>query len=243
MQPMVRIVSYNVHACVGSDGKFDPDRILDVLEILGADFVALQEFEDRRYASGTLSEYFADRLGMFAYSGSTLRRKDAPYGNLLFAGREASRIRTHDLSEPGGEPRGAIEAAFDLGDNRLQLVATHLGLRATERRRQVIRLLEIVSAIESDIAVLAGDVNEWRPRAFALRTLARTFEFGSRSRTFPARSPVLALDRIYVSPGTRVVDHYVDRSQQSRQASDHLPLVCDLSVAGSDGHGSKPCGP
>lgn len=240
---MIRIVSYNVHACVGTDGRFDPDRILDALKTLGADFIALQEFEDRPYASGTLSVHFAERLGMHAYSGSTLRREDAPYGNLLFANRKALNMRTHDLSEPGGEPRGAIEAAFDVGDSRLQFVATHLGLRAAERRRQVIRLLEIVSAIECDIAVLAGDVNEWRPNAFALRALARAFDFGSRLRTFPARAPVLALDRIYVTPGTQVIDHHVNRSRQSRRASDHLPLVCDLLVAESGGRGSTRCDP
>lgn len=240
---MARIVSYNVHACVGTDGRFDPDRILYVLEALGADFVALQEFEDRPHANGTLSEHFADRLGMHPYAGPTLRRKDAPYGNLMLASRKASRIRTHDLSEPGAEPRGAIEATFDVGDRRLRFFATHLGLRATERRRQVIRLLEIVSATESDITVLAGDVNEWRPGAFTLRALARAFDFRTRSRTFPARVPALALDRIYVSPGTRVIGHYVDRSQRSRRASDHLPLVCDLLAAESDGRESTHCDP
>ena len=228
---MIRIVSFNVHACIGTDGRFDPARILDVLAALQADIVALQELEDHAWGDGTLSEHFADRLGMYAYQGSTLRRKDTPYGNLLLARRKAAEFRTHDLSVPGGEPRGAIEAVFDIAGQRLQLVATHLGLRVAERRRQVTRLLELLHASESDITVLAGDINEWRPGAFTLRALSRAFDFASRSRTFPARAPALALDRIYVSPGNKVKRLQAHRSQHHHRASDHLPLVCDLDVS------------
>lgn len=227
---MVRIVSYNVHAFIGTDGQFGPDRILDVLKMIRADFVALQEVEDHRYESSTISEYLADRLGMRAYEGSTLRRRNAPYGNMLLAREAASVIRNHDLSVPGGEPRGAIEAVFDICGNRLQLIATHLGLRALERRRQVAQLLELLDATESDISVLTGDINEWRPGASALRDLAQRFDFCSRLRTFPAQLPALALDRIYVSPAALVLGHHVSRSQLSRRASDHLPIVCDLDV-------------
>ncbi len=227
---MIRIVSYNVHACIGTDGEFDPGRILDVLEKLEADFIALQELEDHTYGQDTISAHFAGRLGMYAYEGSTLRRRKAPYGNLLLARHGAAEIQTHDLSVPGGEPRGAIEAVFNVGGSRLKFIATHLGLRAVERRLQVTRLLELLDATDADINVLAGDINEWRPGAFALRALSRSFDFGSRSRTFPARAPTLALDRIYVSPGARVTGHHASRSQLSRRASDHLPVVCDLEL-------------
>ena len=41
------VASYNVHKCVGTDGAFDPDRILNVVLELDADIVALQEADER----------------------------------------------------------------------------------------------------------------------------------------------------------------------------------------------------
>jgi endonuclease/exonuclease/phosphatase family metal-dependent hydrolase len=48
----VSVASYNIYKCLGTDGRFDPDRILSVLLELDADIIALQEadmrFDDRR---------------------------------------------------------------------------------------------------------------------------------------------------------------------------------------------------
>ena len=40
----IRVATYNVHACVGADGRHDPDRVANVIGELNADIVALQEF-------------------------------------------------------------------------------------------------------------------------------------------------------------------------------------------------------
>ena len=42
--PNLRVATYNVHACVGTDGRHDPDRVASVVAELEADIVALQEF-------------------------------------------------------------------------------------------------------------------------------------------------------------------------------------------------------
>ena len=42
--PNLRVATYNVHACVGTDGRHDPDRVAAVIAELDADIVALQEF-------------------------------------------------------------------------------------------------------------------------------------------------------------------------------------------------------
>ena len=41
------VASYNVHRCIGRDGRCDPQRIARVIEELDADVVALQEVDDR----------------------------------------------------------------------------------------------------------------------------------------------------------------------------------------------------
>ena len=49
-QPGVSVASYNVHKCVGTDGRFDPERTFRVIHEIDADVVALQE-ADRRFGN------------------------------------------------------------------------------------------------------------------------------------------------------------------------------------------------
>jgi len=229
----IRIVSYNVHACIGQDRRFMPERIAEVLAGLEADFIALQEVEDRIHRSMSVSDYLADALGMQAYRGMTLLRGDAEYGNLLLSREAAIGQRLHDISMPGREPRGAIEADFVVGQSTLRLIVTHLGLRAGERVRQLRQLLPEMQREDADIRVLAGDINEWRPGAAATRLLEQTLGSAARPRTFPARAPVLALDRICVVPANSVAAVGAVSGAAARYASDHLPLVADLLVPAS----------
>lgn len=226
----LRIVSYNVHACVGRDGRFMPERIANVMESLGADFYALQEVEDRPYAGTTVSRFLCSRLDMQAYRGVTLRRQDADYGNLLLTRHAAQSVTLHDISVRGGEPRGCIEADFNIGRRRLRLFATHFGLRAGERLEQVRQLAPFLERDDADLRVLAGDINEWRPVGRVLRKLHRIFTPAPRRHTFPSYLPAVALDRVYVSPMAAMTNLSAASTGECRVASDHLPLICDLSL-------------
>ena len=48
----MKVASYNIHKCRGTDRRVRPDRIVSVLGEIGADLVALQEV-DRRFGSRT----------------------------------------------------------------------------------------------------------------------------------------------------------------------------------------------
>jgi len=41
------VASYNVHKCVGTDGRFDPERIIEVIREMDPDVIALQEADQR----------------------------------------------------------------------------------------------------------------------------------------------------------------------------------------------------
>src|SRR6201986_4837558 len=47
-----RIMTYNIHRCVGTDGKLSPARIADVIATCEADIVALQEVDVGRSRTG-----------------------------------------------------------------------------------------------------------------------------------------------------------------------------------------------
>ena len=107
-------------------------------------------------------------------------------------------------------------------------MATHLGLSARERRAQIRALIAAFDTPRMPV-LLMGDLNEWFVWGHALRMLVTHFRAAPAPRTFPARLPVFALDRIWMHPADRLIDVTVHRSTLARVASDHLPLVARIA--------------
>jgi endonuclease/exonuclease/phosphatase family metal-dependent hydrolase len=120
-----------------------------------------------------------------------------------------------------------MEATAALPRGPLRLLATHLGLRPAERRRQFARLREIILADAGTPLVLLGDFNEWRDRGVR-RHLSDLFAFAARTRhrSFPSRLPSFALDRILCRGGAAIVASRAVR--EAGAASDHLPVAADI---------------
>lgn len=76
------------------------------------------------------------------------------YGNALLLKGGSAEIRCHDISRPGREPRGAIEARLTLAGEPWRIFATHLGLSPRERRWQVKCLLREIRRDEAINTVL-----------------------------------------------------------------------------------------
>ena len=224
----MRLATYNIHACIGADGRFDPGRIVRILRQMKADVVALQEVENYPVGKTGLLDYLAAETGMAAFSGPTLLRETRHYGNALLTRLPILSLKRVDLSLQRREPRGAIDALLDWNGQRLQVVATHLGLRPGERRQQVRRLLALYESRPAEICVLLGDLNEWLLWGRPLRWLRRHFAASPQPRTYPARFPLFALDRIWVHPRSALSELAVHNNPLARFASDHLPLVANL---------------
>ena len=226
----LRIVSYNVHACIGRDGKFRPQRVAEVLRNLDADVIGLQEVEDRAFGGTRVCDFLADKLGMQAWPGPTLQRGDADYGNLLLSRLEPEDVRRLAFDEGNREPRGAIEATLRHGKGIVEVVTTHLCLGARDRVRQLERILARMEQRSAEISVLLGDLNEWRPFAAVDRRLRAHFGEQRLPRSFPAARPVFRLDRILVSPQSVIRGSGVVRTSLTAAASDHLPVYVDLGL-------------
>ncbi len=222
-----RVATYNVHRAVGADGRADPARIVRVVEELNTDVVALQEVGFRPGEPGHLLELLEEATSMRVVEGVTLRDERGHYGNALLSRLAIREVRRLDLSVPRREPRGAIEVEVDAG-SPVQLLATHLGLRPFERRHQVRRLIRALEASPAPVKVLLGDLNEWFLRGRPLRWLERVFGQTAAPPTFPAKRPVLALDRLWVAPPSALVRLSVHDTPLARVASDHLPIVGEI---------------
>jgi endonuclease/exonuclease/phosphatase family metal-dependent hydrolase len=224
------LATYNIHACIGADGRFDPARIVAVLRELNADILALQEVDDRLVGDLALLQYLGNETGLCAIAGPTLQRAAGRYGNALLTRLPVLSVDRIDLSLPQREPRGAVDALLDCRGRQLRVVATHLGLLPGERRQQVRRLLRVFDTRSADFNVLLGDLNEWLLWGRPLRWLRRHFGGSAQPRTFPARYPLFALDRIWAQPRGALTAIRRHSSPLARVASDHLPVKAELLV-------------
>jgi endonuclease/exonuclease/phosphatase family metal-dependent hydrolase len=228
----LRVATYNVHGCVGTDGRHDPDRVAAVVEELDADVVALQEFT---YPAGEAIESRTpvELVALERYQcalGPTRQIATRCFGNALLARHPIVEVHRIDLSMDRREARGALATTVDVGGIPVHLLASHLGLRVSERRFQVRQLLSYLDSVRHSLVVVLGDFNDWLPGRSAAHVLDRRLGAASRLRSFPSRRPLLPLDRIWIQPASVLKRMFVHTSALARRASDHLPVVADLDL-------------
>ena len=231
----LRIATWNIHAGVGRDRRYDPGRIIAVLLELRADIIALQEVASLA-AHGEFLGQIRSALAVHVVTGRTLTRHAADYGNALLTRFPIMESGNIDLTVGTLEPRGAIDARLDVDGHELRVLSTHLGLRPAERRKQVRRILSALDADAQSPVILMGDVNEWYLWGRPVRWLRAHFRAAPAPATFPAQRPVFALDRIWVRPARCLRDVTVHRSALAHVASDHLPLKAVYSLGESSKH-------
>jgi endonuclease/exonuclease/phosphatase family metal-dependent hydrolase len=151
------------------------------------------------------------------------------HGNLLLV-RNALVQEVHKLILPGLEPRGALVTDVMIAGQPLRVVNAHLGLLSASRLAQARALLDKIDGLEGRPTLIMGDLNEWRADSAAFRTLGEHFKIAPARASFPARYPLLALDRMMLSPHGELREVTVHDSPLSRRASDHLPIKARLRL-------------
>lgn len=229
----LRVGSWNLHKCVGADGRFDPHRSAAVIAELGADILALQEVDKRFGRRDGLLDLASVRrsTGLKLVPVSDVPAGHGWHGNALLL-REDLAARVQRIRLPGAEPRGALVAEIDLPQGPLRVIAAHFGLLRRCRTRQGHAILRTLADGEAMPTVLLGDLNEWNhgPRS-SLRALEPVFGAAAPApASFPAAVPVLALDRILGQPDGLVTEVRAYASPLARVASDHLPLIGRLRM-------------
>ncbi|WP_304170999.1 endonuclease/exonuclease/phosphatase family protein [Phenylobacterium aquaticum] len=242
---MPRIITYNVHRCVGTDRRLDVGRVAEVIAALKPDIVALQELDVGRARTGGVDQAheIARRLGMAFHFHAALKVEEELYGDAILTMRPERLVRTGPLPGyrpvPKLEPRGALWLAIEIDGREVQVITSHLGLVPREQQLQA----EALAGAEwlghadcRDPVILLGDFNA-TASSVVHRTLTRRLKPAralaprpSSTATFPSRLPVLRIDHIFVSPGIQVEDMTAPFLPLTRVASDHLPLVMDFHL-------------
>jgi endonuclease/exonuclease/phosphatase family metal-dependent hydrolase len=226
----LKFATYNIHACIGTDGHFDPFRIASVINELDADVIALQEVEHHLVNDVDLLDFLAQQTDMIGLAGPTMFRETRHYGNAILTRAPVSAHKLIDVSLQDHEPRGVIQVTLNYDNQLITVYATHLGLKPAERRYQVQKLLALFESETAGITVLVGDLNEWFLWGRPLRWLKSFFSVTPSRPSFPSYWPFLALDWIWVSPRQHLLKVSVHQSELAKKASDHLPVIAEISL-------------
>lgn len=230
----IRALSYNIHRAVGADGRHRPNRITGAIAEADGDIVGLQEVDwaaDDDAPSSQHLNVFAAQNGYQVIKGRNLTDHRGHYGNMLLTRLPIARSERIELGVPGKEPRSAIDALLQTKTGLLRVIVTHFGLGWRERRYQAGVVARRLIATPPRPCLILGDLNEWVPFSPALRPLMRQCNYVSSLATYPARRPVLRLDRIMLVDYSGSIAVKVVQNRLARIASDHLPLLARLTMA------------
>jgi endonuclease/exonuclease/phosphatase family metal-dependent hydrolase len=220
----IRIMTWNVHGTFNLNPHFDLDGVRAIIEKWAPDIVALQEVDSRGRSDDVFGR-LADSVGEHRIEARSIVAEDGHYGQVLLSRWPfAAEPKITDVSYREREPRRAISACVRFPIGEVTVIATHLGLSIHERYAQARALVDLIDRPRS---IVLGDFNDWFWVKSVRRVLASHCPVRTRLRTFPARLPILWLDRIYATPGGRIVKAWTDR--EAKSYSDHLALVADIA--------------
>ena len=240
---MPRLLTYNVHRCVGTDRRLDVGRIVAVIGEYEPDIVCLQELDVGRIRTGSVdqAQAIATGLAMTSRFHPAMRVETEQYGDAILTPHPERLIRADALPTvsgiPGLEPRGAIWSEIEIDGAAINVLNTHLGLVPREQRLQAAALAGSgwVGACTGP-TLLAGDFNATsitRPYQTLCRSLQdcqRQLGLKPSVKTFPSAFPAIRIDHCFVSPEIRIRAVRSAFSPLARVASDHLPLIIDFDV-------------
>jgi endonuclease/exonuclease/phosphatase family metal-dependent hydrolase len=244
-----KVLTVNIHkGFTFFNRKFILPELRDAVRSVGADVVFLQEVTGSNskhpdkfdnYTETPHYEFLADDIWpQFAY-GRNAVYTNGDHGNAIMSKFPIVRFYNHDVSLNGPEKRGLLHCELQVPGLSVNVhaICVHLSLTELHRRKQMDMLCKL---IHDDVPahaplVVAGDFNDWRHRAHAhLAKGADLHEvfvqaLGKAARTFPARFPVLRLDRIYVRNAVGHAPVVLPITPWSH-LSDHAPLAAEIEL-------------
>lgn len=235
----IRVMTYNIHACVppSKPDTVDIGAIAQTISKGNPDIVFLQEVDKGTNRNGYTHDQakeIADLLNMNFYFYSARSYLRGFYGVAILSKYPINTIKKYNLTQESDatEQRVLGTALVDLpGIDSATIAVTHLQHNSATNRMQQVR--DIVNAVggKTGKLILGGDFNELETATEFFSILdgafTRTCIGGSCPRTFSAQNPSSVIDYLAYSPATAfsVNSHSVINEFY---ASDHLPVVAEL---------------
>ena len=249
MSVRLKVATLNIHKGFSVfNRRFVLTELREAIRAFSADVVCLQEVlgEHSGYSASQPTwplqsqyEFLADTLWPQHAYGRNAVYTPGHHGNALLSKHAIAAYQNHDISIAGPERRGLLHCVLSLPDQRppVHLITVHLSLTEGHRQQQLQRLCAFIDAEIPPAAPLlvAGDFNDWRGRAHSvLLREAGLQEFfvqntGRAARSYPARWPLLQLDRIYTRNVRSATPVQLLRKPWSH-LSDHIPLSAEVQL-------------
>ena len=230
---MIRVASYNMRKAVGTDRRRSPERVIDVLNEIGADVIALQE-ADRRFGAraSALPAHLLEEHS--AYRPVPLPHRTGGigwHGNAILVHKDVEIELCEALHIPALEPRGAVMAELRVNGESLRTIGMHLDLSGLWRKRQVKAIVDHLRRRHRDMpTVMMGDTNEWRQASASMKAFGDGYRSAPTGPSFHSRRPVATLDRILVCNSLKIEAAGVHASEEAKKASDHLPVWARIAL-------------
>ncbi|MEW6055080.1 MAG: endonuclease/exonuclease/phosphatase family protein [Bdellovibrionota bacterium] len=235
----LRILSYNIHkGFTVRNRAYVLSEIREAIRTVSPDVVFLQEvMGEKQGEMEPQFEFMADSIWPhFAY-GKNAVYQGGHHGNAILSKYPILHWENQDVSTSSLERRGLLHAVIKPFESRpeMHLLCVHFGLFERDRQLQAALLCE---RIKQKVAfghglVVAGDFNDWALRLskFFKKELGLEEAYHRRhkrhARTFPARMPILRLDRIYYH-GFEIRAARCLHSDIWANLSDHAALLAEL---------------
>lgn len=240
--PTTKLMTYNIHSCIGMDGKLDPVRIADVIRDTGAETVAMQEVDKLTERIGYVdqSAVIAKELNYHYLFGKAINRSKGDYGNALLSRYPLEQIDNFEIPTLG-EPRRVLVAKVN-APVPYYVLATHFTYQ-TEADKVRVECARIIKAYldkhpQYRPVFLMGDLNA-APERESIQTLRdsgfRVFnDARPKMLSFPARKPRILLDYIAEYPANSVKFKSVCVVNEA-VASDHRPVLVKVILPENKG--------
>ena len=227
----LRVLCYNIHVCIGNDGKLDLERTAKVIKAQNPDIVALQEVDNKADRTKNVDQTaeLTKLTGMHAAFGKTIDIAGGEYGIAILSKYPILGYQMVQLPrQEKQEDRGALSAIIDLGEGKkLTFVCTHFCHVSEERRtKQAEKINEWFADLDGPV-IVAGDFNA-KPDSKTIETMKSKWADATNDKpTFSSDRPRSKIDYIFYRPAetfrvkeTRVIEEPV--------ASDHSPILAVL---------------
>lgn len=243
-----KVLTINTHKGFTTfNRRFILPELREAVRATSADIVFLQEvmgtqaihpLQEESWPGTSHYEFLADTMwNDFAY-GRNAVYPEGHHGNAVLSRFPIIEYENRDISVPNSEKRGVLHCRLKVPERDIEVhvMCVHLGLRDTHRNAQMQMMCDMIADLPPDAPlVVAGDFNDWQHRAndFLQRGAGLEEVFsrvnGRPARTFPARFPILRLDRIYVR-NAGISHPWALPAKPWSHLSDHAPLAVEIHL-------------
>ncbi len=250
MNPLnLKVLTYNIHKGFSpGNSAYVLEEIREAIRGVDPDLVFLQEILGEHaghrkrisgWPEGSQFDFLAKAVWPHHAYGKNAVYAHGHHGNAVLSKFPIAQWENIDVSSNRLESRGILHGSVRISGPSVPLhfFCLHLNLLERGRKAQVQVLCDrINAAVPGECPlVICGDFNDWRGRATAILEretgVREAFQAvqSSHARSFPARYPLLKLDRCYFR-GMDIRNATVLDGPPWDSLSDHLPLLCEFSL-------------